>query len=94
LPDGSDATNCDLYVYPRLDKLLLLALKQQVIADTSQANQASDPKNKNAPKGKALPPKGSVATNEEEKQVEENALVKELKEAIKTERGILRYRLV
>jgi hypothetical protein len=44
-----------------------LALKQQVIAEASQSNQASDPKNKNAPKGKAPPPKGSIATNEEEK---------------------------
>lgn len=28
LPEGADATNADLYTYPRLDKLLLLALKQ------------------------------------------------------------------
>ena len=28
LPEGADQTNGDLYTYPRLDKLLLLALKQ------------------------------------------------------------------
>ena len=48
LPEGADATNPDLYTYPRLDKLLVLALKQQIITDSSQANQATDPKNKAA----------------------------------------------
>jgi hypothetical protein len=28
LPDGADAMNADVYTYPRLDRLLLLALKQ------------------------------------------------------------------
>lgn len=36
LPEGADATNADLYTYPRLDKLLLLALKQQVISENTQ----------------------------------------------------------
>jgi hypothetical protein len=38
LPDGSDAMNADLYTYPRLDRLLLLALKQQAIADVTAQN--------------------------------------------------------
>lgn len=92
LPEGADATNADLYTYPRLDKLLVLALKQQIITDYSQQAQAVDPK-KGAPKGKAPPAKGAQQVVEEEK-VEESVYVKELKEALKVEKGIFRYRLV
>jgi len=95
LPEGADATNPDLYTYPRLDKLLQLALEQQIIADVSQQNQVADPKNKAAAAkgGKAPPAKGNLQI-EEEKQAEESLYVKELKEAIKVEKGIYRYRLV
>jgi len=69
----------------------LLALKQQVIADVTQTNTAADPK-KGAPAKKAA--KGSIQTNEEEKTTEESTFVKEMKEALKVEKSILRYRLI
>lgn len=96
LPEGADATNPDLYTYPRLDKLLLMALKQQIIADVSQQSQVADPKNKGAAVkgGKAPPAKGNLQVNEEDRQVEDSIYVKELKEAIKVEKSIFRYRLV
>lgn len=62
LPEGADATNPDLYTYPRLDKLLVLALKQQITNDFSQQNQVSDPKNKGAAaKGAKAPPAKGAA---------------------------------
>jgi len=35
LAEGADATNLDSYTYPRLDKLLAMALKQQVVPDVT-----------------------------------------------------------
>lgn len=89
LPEGQDASNADLYTYPRLDRLLLQALKQQVITEVTEKSQAVDPK-KAPPKGKAAP----VVAAKEEKPTEESIYAKELKEAIKVEKGIYRYRLI
>lgn len=94
LPDGSDAMNAELYTYPRLDRLLLLALKQQAIADVTQQNQASDPKKAAAAKGGKAPPAKGAPVPDEATNAEESIYVKELKEAIKVEKGIYRYRLV
>jgi hypothetical protein len=74
--------------YPRLDEILKRALKAQVVPDVTQL-QAADPK-KAAGKGK--PAKGAPV--EEEKPQEESIYVKEMKDAIKVEKGILRFRLI
>lgn len=36
LPENADPTKLESYVYPRLDRLLALAIKQQVVVDVTQ----------------------------------------------------------
>lgn len=67
-----------------------MAIKQQVVTDVTQVQAATDPK-KGA--GKKDAKKGQPA-QEEEKAVEESIYVKEMRESIKVEKSILRYRLV
>ena len=68
------------YTYPRLDRLLALALKQQVVQDITQANAVADAKG--AKKGGKEAKKGGTVA-EEDKQVEESVYVKEMRDAIK-----------
>jgi len=77
-----------------LDKLLTMALKQQVVPDVTQLQAAVDPKKGGAKK--ADPKKGAAAKANEDAEtvVEESIYVKEMKESIKTEKSILRFRLV
>ena len=35
LPEGADATKIELYIYPRLDRLLAMSIKQQVVIDVT-----------------------------------------------------------
>ena len=91
IAEGLDPNKLESYTYPRLDKLLALALKQQVVPDVTQVNASADGKGGKA-KGKDTK-KGGTA-QEEEKQVEESIYVKEMRETIRIEKGILRYRLV
>ena len=86
--EGSDANDIASYTYPRLDRLLAQALKQQVVPDVTQVQTTGDAKGKG---GKKDAKKGAV---EEQTQVEESMYVKEMREAIKVQKGILRYRLV
>ena len=51
LPENSDSTKLESYSYPRLDRLLALAIKQQVVTDTTQVHAAADAK-KGGAKGK------------------------------------------
>lgn len=44
------------YTYPRLDKLLQMALRQQVVPDVTKIDSAQGDKSK-----KAAPPKGKAA---------------------------------
>ena len=88
LPEGADATKIESYVYPRLDRLLAMAIKQQVVVDVTQVQAASDPKKG----GKKDAKKGAPAA-EEEKSVEESTYVKEMREAIKISKSNFRYRL-
>ncbi len=86
----ADPNNLEAFTYPRLDKFFEKALKAQVVPDVL-ALAAS-----NAAAGKAAgkaPPKGKGAAVEEEKPTEDSIYVKEMKEAIKVEKSILRYRL-
>ena len=90
IPDGADATKVESYTYPRLDRILAMAIRQQVVPDVTQMQTSADPK-KAAGKGKDK--KGATAV-EEDKNVEESIYVKEMREAIKVEKSILRFRLV
>jgi len=91
--EGADLTNLDSFSYPRLDKLLTMALKQQIVPDVTQLQAASDPKKGGAKK--ADPKKGAAAKQDDAVTVvEESTYVKEMQESIKTEKSILRFRLV
>ena len=92
IPDGSDPFNIDLYNYPRLDKIYEKALKLQVVPDVTIVQPSTQDKKGAPPKGK-VDPKKAAAQAEEEKPHEESPYVKQMKEAIKTEKAILRYRL-
>ena len=91
IAEGVDSNKVENYTYPRLDKLLALALKQQVVHDVTQINSSADGKGKG---GKGKDTKKGGTAQEEEKQVEESQYVKEMRESIRIEKGILRYRLV
>ena len=91
LPEGADATRLESYVFPRLDRLLAMAIRQQVVPDVTQVQAAADPKKGGAKKDAK---KGQPAAAEEEKAVEESVYVKEMREAIRVEKSIFRYRLV
>lgn len=67
-----------------------MAIKQQVVPDVTQIQAAADPKKGG---GKKDAKKGAPAA-EEEKVAEESIYVKEMREAIKVEKTILRFRLV
>ena len=90
LPEGADGTKVESYTFPRLDRLLAMSIKQQVVIDVTQVQAAADPKKGGAKKDAK---KGQPAA-EEEKAVEESIYVKEMREAIKNEKSILRYRLI
>lgn len=81
IPDGADATKIESYSYPRLDKLLAIAVKLQVVPDVSQQQAPTDGKKAGGKKGDK---KGAVA--EEEKTIEESIYVKEMRDAIKVEK--------
>lgn len=57
MPDNADGTKVDSYTFPRLDRLLAMALKQQVVPDVTQNAAAGEPKKggkKDAKKGAAV----------------------------------------
>lgn len=93
LAEGADSTSISNYTYPRLEKLLQMALKQQVVPDVTKIESAGGDKKG----GKAPPPKkGAPASKDTEPDApaEESQYVKEMKEAVKIEKQILRFRLV
>ena len=83
-----DIMKLDSYSYPRVDKLYEKSLKAQFVPDVvAQALAAANADKKNVKKD---PKKKDV---EEEKEKEPTEYEKEMKEAIKVEKSILRYRL-
>ena len=90
LPEGSDASKIESYLFPRLDRLLAMSIKQQVVPDVTQVQANTDPKKGGAKKADK---KGAPAA-EEEKSTPESIYVQEMREAIKVEKSIYRYRLV
>ncbi len=91
IAEGADTTALASYAFPRLDRLLSMATKQQVVPDVTAVQAAADPKKGGAKKD---PKKGQPAAAEEEKAIEESIYVKEMREAIRVEKSIFRYRVV
>ena len=89
IAEGADVNDLASYSYPRLDDLFKRALKAQVVPDVSAQSGAADAGKKAPPKGKD--PKKGGAEPEEAKP--ESIYVKEMREAIKVEKSILRFRL-
>ena len=91
LTEGADMKDLAAYSYPRLDELFKRALKAQVVPDVSSQAAAADAGKGKAPaKGKDAKKGGAAETSEIKP---ESLYVKEMKEAIKVEKGILRFRL-
>lgn len=88
--EGADENFVESWTFPRLDKLLLMALKQQVVPDVTQLTAVIDPK-KGAKKDVK---KGATKVEEDSQAIEESIYVKEMRESIKIEKAILRFRLV
>jgi hypothetical protein len=87
LAEGAEPTDLAAYSYPRLDDLFKRALKAQIVPDVSAGSAAADPK-----KGGKAPPKKGGAPETDEVKADSQA-VKDMKEAIKVEKSILRFRL-
>jgi len=90
LPEGADPLNAGSYTYPRLDKIFEKALKTQFVADVTLNAGAGADKKGGAPPAKGKDPKKPA---EDEKPAEDSQYVKEMKQAIKVEKSILRFRL-
>ena len=88
IAESADRNAIESYSYPRLEKLLTMALKMQAVPDVTQQAAAA------AADKKAKPAKGKAVVTEEEKSIEESNYTREMKEAIKVEKSILRFRLV
>ena len=91
LAEGADAFDVESYSFPRLDDLFKRAFRAQVVPElvvSGGAGGAADAKGKG---GKKDPKKGGAAEPEEVKT--ESQYVTEMKEAVKVEKGNLRYRL-
>jgi hypothetical protein len=89
IADGAETTDIKSYSYPRLDDLYKRALKAQVVPDVMAAAAAADAGKKGAAKGAPAKGKGTV----EEESKPESIYIKEMKDAIKVEKSILRFRL-
>lgn len=93
MAEGGELQDINTYSYPRLDDYYRKALKAQHVPDVLEAQAGQDPKKAPAKGGKA-PAKGKgPAKEDEDKPKQDSIYVTEMKEAIKTEKSILRYRL-
>lgn len=92
LADGADSSDINSYSYPRLDDFFKKALKAQHVPDVLEA--AGDASKKAPAKGGKPPVKGKgPSKDDDEKPKADSLFVQEMKEAIKVEKSILRYRL-
>jgi len=91
LAEGSESSDLTAYSYPRLDDLYRRALKAQVVPDVLSSAAAADAGKKGAgkkdPKGKG----GGPAETDEAKP--ESQCVRDMRDAIRVEKSILRFRL-
>ena len=88
-PEGADATDASAYTYPRLDDLYKRSVKAQAVPDVVAAAQAAN----EAKKGGKKDAKGKGAAPADAEETKESVYLKEMKEAIRLEKSILRYRL-
>jgi hypothetical protein len=91
LAEGADAADIGHYNYPRLEDFFKRAIKAQTVPDVLHT-LAADAGKKAPAKGKDAKGKGA-AHAEEDKPKLDSIYVIEMKEAIKVEKSILRYRL-
>jgi hypothetical protein len=90
LGEGAEISDISAYTYPRLEDLYKRALKAQIVPDVIASAAAADAgKGKGGKGGKDA--KGKGADAEEAKP--ESRYVQEMRDAIKVEKGILRFRL-
>ena len=85
--DGADAGVIESYSFLRLDDFFKKAIKAQVVPDVTAGAAADAGK-----KGGKKDPKAK-AGGDENKSIEESIYVKEMKESIKTEKSIFRFRI-
>jgi len=90
IADGAEPSDINSFSYPRLDDFFKKALKAQVVPDVLAQSAAADAGKKGGAKGKDAK-KGGAPDPEEAKP--ESIYLKEMKEAIKVEKSILRFRL-
>lgn len=89
LPEGSDVMDEMAYSYPRLDELYKRSIKAQAVPDVAAASAAAA----DAKKGGAKKDPKKPTPTEEEGAGKESVYMKEMKEALKVEKSILRFRL-
>jgi hypothetical protein len=89
IAEGGELTDIASYAYPRLDDLYKRALKSQVVPDVLSASASADAGKKGGKKD-AKAAKGAPDADESKP---ESIYIKEMKEAIKCEKSILRFRL-
>ena len=87
IAEGAEPMDINSYAYPRLDDFFKRALKAQVVPDISTGS--SDAGKKGAKGGKDA--KGKPADDDKPKS--DSIYVTEMREAIKVEKSILRFRL-
>jgi hypothetical protein len=91
LLDGAESSDIGSYAYPRLDDLYRKALKAQVVPEVAASSGAADAGKKGGATSKKDAKKPAAANDDEPRP--ESVYVKEMREAIKVEKGILRFRL-
>lgn len=89
IAEGGELTDIASYAYPRLDDLYKRALKAQVVPDVLAASASADAGKKGGKKD-AKAAKGAPDADDAKP---ESIYIKEMKEAIKVEKSILRFRL-
>ena len=91
IAEGGDTLDIKCYSYPRLDDLYKRALKAQVVPDVLAQAASSDAKGGKG--GAKKDAKGGKGAPEADDAKPESMYIKEMKEAIKVEKSILRFRL-
>jgi hypothetical protein len=86
--EGADSGDIASYSFPRLDDFFKKAIKAQVVPDVTSGVAADAGK-----KGGKKDAKGAKGGVDEGKSIEESLYVKEMKESIKSEKAIFRFRI-
>ena len=87
--EGANLSDLESYTYPRLDELYKRAIKAQVVPDVTALSAAQADAKKAPKKGDK---KGAAGGGEDE-QAKESTYTKEMKEAVRIEKSVLRFRV-